>query len=129
MRSNYLRKAVKLTKLRDAAPNSFETSSGRLCMVRRCSRPSRTWLGMAARSTTCAALARVLWLRGFVDQGVARAQASFEGAQAMHHKPTLCWVTHYGAFPFALIMRDFVAAGRAMAMLRDAATRDRKSVV
>jgi predicted ATPase len=69
-----------------------------------------------------AALARVLWLRGFVDQGVAQAQASFEGAQATLHKPTLCWVIHYGAFPFALIMRDFVAAERAMAMLRDVAT-------
>jgi hypothetical protein len=73
-----------------------------------------------------AALARVLWPRGFVDQGVSRAQASFEEAQAMHHKPTLCWVIHYGAFPFALIMRDFVAAGRAMAMLRDAATSPRE---
>jgi predicted ATPase/DNA-binding winged helix-turn-helix (wHTH) protein len=69
-----------------------------------------------------AALARVLWLRGFVDQGVAQGQASFEGAQAANHKPTLCWVIHYGAFPFALIMRDFVAAERAMTMLREVAT-------
>ena len=69
-----------------------------------------------------AALARVLWLRGLVDQGFIQAQASLEEAQATDHKPTLCWVLHYGAYPFALMTGDLVAAGRAVAMLMDLAT-------
>jgi len=39
-----------------------------------------------------ARLAQVLWLRGFVAQGVTQAQASLEQAQATGTNPTLCWV-------------------------------------
>jgi predicted ATPase/DNA-binding winged helix-turn-helix (wHTH) protein len=69
-----------------------------------------------------AALARVLWLRGFVDQGVNQGQASLEEAQAAGHKPTICWVLHYGAYPFALMTGDFDAAAQAVTMLKDLAT-------
>jgi predicted ATPase/DNA-binding winged helix-turn-helix (wHTH) protein len=69
-----------------------------------------------------AALARVLWLRGLVDQGVCQAQASLEEAQAAGHKPTLGWVLHYGAYPLALMTSDFDAAAQAVAMLKDLAT-------
>jgi predicted ATPase/DNA-binding winged helix-turn-helix (wHTH) protein len=80
------------------------------------------WSRFDLRLLGQAALARVLWLRGFVDQGVTQAQASLEGARATDHKPTLCWVIHYGAYPFALMMGDLVAAGEAVAMLMDLAT-------
>jgi predicted ATPase len=66
-----------------------------------------------------ARLAQVLWVRGFVDH---QAQASLEEAKATGHKPTLCWVLHYGAYPVALLSGDFDAAGRAVAMLMDLAT-------
>ena len=80
------------------------------------------WSSYDMRVIGQANLARVLWLRGFVDQGIAQAQASLEAAQATGHKPTLCWVLHYAAFPFALMTGDLVAAGRAVAMLMDFAT-------
>lgn len=69
-----------------------------------------------------AALARTLWLRGWVDQGVTRAQASLEKARAAGHKPTLCWVVHYGAYPVALMTGDLVAAGQAVTLLTGLAT-------
>jgi predicted ATPase len=80
------------------------------------------WFGYDQRAMGQARLAQVLWLRGFVDQGVTQAQASLEKAQATGHKPTLCWVLHYGAYPVALMTGDLVAAGRAAAMLMDLAT-------
>jgi predicted ATPase/DNA-binding winged helix-turn-helix (wHTH) protein len=79
------------------------------------------WFRYDLRLMAQAALARVLWLRGFVDQGVTQAQASLEGAQAADHQPTLCWVLHYGLYPVALMRGDLVAAGRALAMLKDLA--------
>jgi predicted ATPase len=69
-----------------------------------------------------AMLAPVLWLRGFVDQGVTQAQASLEQAHATDHKLTLCWVLRDAAYPVALMTGDLVAAGRAVAMLMDLAT-------
>jgi predicted ATPase len=69
-----------------------------------------------------AALARVLWLRGLVDQGVLQAKASLEEAQAAGHKPTLGWVLHYGVYPCALMTSDFDATAQAVAMLKDLAT-------
>jgi predicted ATPase/DNA-binding winged helix-turn-helix (wHTH) protein len=80
------------------------------------------WSRYDQRAMGQARLAQVLWLRGFVDQGVTQAQASLEQAQAAGHKPTLCWVLHYGAYPVALMTGDLVAAGRAVAMLMDLAT-------
>src|ERR1700691_959653 len=67
-------------------------------------------------------MAQVLWLRGFVDHGLIQAQASLGEAQATHHKPTLCWVLHYGAYPLAVMTGDLVAAGRAAAMLMSLVT-------
>jgi predicted ATPase/DNA-binding winged helix-turn-helix (wHTH) protein len=69
-----------------------------------------------------ATLARVLWLRGLVDQGVAQAEASLKDARIADHQPTLAWVLHYGAFPVALMTGDVVAAGQALAMLKALAT-------
>ena len=80
------------------------------------------WSGYDLRLEGRAALARVLWLRGFVDQGITQAQASLQEAQAAGHKPTICWVLHYGAYPFALMTGDFDAAAQAVAMLQDLAT-------
>ena len=69
-----------------------------------------------------ATLARVLWLRGLVNQGVAQAEASLEDARIAAHPPTLAWVLHYGAFPVALMTGDLVAAGQAVATLKGLAT-------
>jgi predicted ATPase/DNA-binding winged helix-turn-helix (wHTH) protein len=69
-----------------------------------------------------AALARVLWLRGFVDRGLNQAHASLEEAQAAGHKPTLCWVLHYGAYSLAVMTGDLIAAGLAVEMLMDLGT-------
>jgi predicted ATPase/DNA-binding winged helix-turn-helix (wHTH) protein len=80
------------------------------------------WFGYDQRAMGQARLAQLLWLRGFVDQGVTQAQASFKEAQATGHKPTLCWVLHYGAFPVALMTGDLLAAGQAVATLTDLAT-------
>src|SRR5258708_22254425 len=67
-------------------------------------------------------LARVLWLRGFVDQGITQARASLLEAQAKDHKHTLCWVFYYGAYPVALMTGDLVGARQAVAALMDLAT-------
>jgi predicted ATPase len=67
-------------------------------------------------------LARVLWLRGFVNQGVTQAQASLEEAHATDHKLTLCWILHHAAYPVALMTGNLVAAGQAVAVLMDLAT-------
>jgi predicted ATPase/DNA-binding winged helix-turn-helix (wHTH) protein len=80
------------------------------------------WTRYDQRLMARAVLAPVLWLRGFVDQGVIQAQASLEEAHATDHKLTLCWVLHHAAYPVALMTGDLVAAGQAVAMLTDLAT-------
>ena len=80
------------------------------------------WTQYDQRLLARARLSRVLWLRGFVDQGVTQARASLNGAQAKDHKHTLCWVLHYGAYPVALVTGDLVGAGQAVSMLLDLAT-------
>jgi predicted ATPase/DNA-binding winged helix-turn-helix (wHTH) protein len=80
------------------------------------------WSRYDLRAMGRATLARVLWLRGFVDQGIAQAKASFKEARIAGHQPTLGWVLHYGAFPVALMTGDLVAAAQAVATLRDLAS-------
>jgi predicted ATPase/DNA-binding winged helix-turn-helix (wHTH) protein len=80
------------------------------------------WTRYDQRLMARAMLAPVLWLRGFVDQGVTQAQATLEQALAIDHKLTLCWVLHYAAYPVALSTGDLVTAGEAVAMLMDLAT-------
>jgi predicted ATPase/DNA-binding winged helix-turn-helix (wHTH) protein len=74
------------------------------------------------RALARAMLARVLWLRGFLDQANDQAQASLEEAQVTAYELTLCWVLHYAVCPVALMTGDLVAAERAVAMLIDSAT-------
>jgi predicted ATPase len=80
------------------------------------------WTRYDQRLMARALLAPVLWLRGFVDQGVTQAQASLEEAHAADHKLTLCWVLYHATYPVALMTGDLVAAGQAVAMLMDLAT-------
>jgi predicted ATPase/DNA-binding winged helix-turn-helix (wHTH) protein len=80
------------------------------------------WTRYDQRLMARAMLAPVLWLRGFVDQGVTQAQASLEEAHAADHKLTLCWVLYHATYPVALMTGDLVAAGQAVAMLMDLAT-------
>src|SRR5258706_1836046 len=79
------------------------------------------WFSYNQRAMGQARLATVLWLRGFVDQALTQAQASLEDAQATGHRPTLCWVLHYGAYPVALMTGDLDAAGKTVATLTDLA--------
>jgi predicted ATPase/DNA-binding winged helix-turn-helix (wHTH) protein len=81
------------------------------------------WTTYDQRLLARARLARVLWLRGLVDQGVIQAQASLEEAQASGHDRLLCWILHYGAYPVAVMTGDLVAAGRAVAILMELETR------
>jgi hypothetical protein len=79
------------------------------------------WTRFDQRLMSRAMLAPVLWLWGFVDQGLTQAQVSLEEAHAADHKLTLCWVLHYAAYPVALMTGDLAAAGHAVAMLKDLA--------
>jgi hypothetical protein len=63
------------------------------------------WFHYDQRALAPAMLARVLWLQGFVEHGIARANE----AQAAGHKLSLCWVLHYTC-PIALMTGDLVAA-------------------
>ena len=67
-------------------------------------------------------LARVLWLRGAIDRAVKEAGAGLEIVRKMGDALSLCWVIYYGVFPVTLMMGDFAAAERAIAMLIDPAT-------
>jgi ATP/maltotriose-dependent transcriptional regulator MalT len=71
-----------------------------------------------------AMLARVLWLRGFLDQAIDQARASLEEAQATQateHKVSICSVLHYAVCPVTLATGDLSAVERAVAMLIDIA--------
>jgi len=80
------------------------------------------WTRYDQRLMARAMLAPVLWLRGFVEQGVTQAQASLEEAHTTDHKLTLCWVLHHAAYPIAVMTGDLAAAGRVVAMLIELAT-------
>jgi len=69
-----------------------------------------------------AMLARVLWLRGFADRAIQEARASFEQAQALKYKYSVCRVVQYAAFPVALMNGNLDAAEQAVATLSDLAT-------
>jgi predicted ATPase/DNA-binding winged helix-turn-helix (wHTH) protein len=68
-------------------------------------------------------LARVLGLRGHMDQAWAEARSSFEMAQSSGAGITVCWVVHDALCPIALMVGDFAAAESAIATMSDWATR------
>ena len=68
-------------------------------------------------------LARVLSLRGSMDQAYAEARSSFQTAQSSGAGITVCWVVHDALCPIALMIGDFAAAEAAIAAMSDWATR------
>jgi tetratricopeptide (TPR) repeat protein len=80
------------------------------------------WVGFDQRLVARAMLARVLCVRGFVEQAVYRAQLSLEEAEAMDHKLSVCGVLRHALCPIALLTGDLVAAERAVAMFIDLTT-------
>jgi ATP/maltotriose-dependent transcriptional regulator MalT len=62
-------------------------------------------------------LARVLWLRGFIDQAGKVARAALEQAQATNHNITVCATLRLAVCPITLLTGDLVAASRAVKMM------------
>ena len=70
-----------------------------------------------------ARLARVLLMRGLVDQAEKAGQAALGAAQRINHKLSICFALGETVCPFALMVGDLTAAEQALTMLVDVATR------
>jgi hypothetical protein len=68
-------------------------------------------------------LARVLWLRGFLDQATRTAHSTVEDAHAANHTISLCQALAHAACPLALLTGDLAAAEHYSTMLFDHSTR------
>jgi predicted ATPase/DNA-binding winged helix-turn-helix (wHTH) protein len=66
-------------------------------------------------------MARVLLLRGYLDQAAERARMSLEEAVATGYQHSICQALRIALCPVALITGDLAAAGRDIAKLVDAA--------
>jgi hypothetical protein len=69
------------------------------------------------RVTAQATLAPILWIQGFPDQAVRRAETSVEEAQASEHVLSLCNALVQAACPVAFFVGNLAAAERCTAML------------
>jgi predicted ATPase/DNA-binding winged helix-turn-helix (wHTH) protein len=81
-----------------------------------------TILNYDHRAVSRAGLAATLCLQGFVDQAVDESQASLREALTSRHLVSTCEVIRLAAFPIAVMIQDFAAAEKAIAMLVDVAT-------
>jgi tetratricopeptide (TPR) repeat protein len=81
------------------------------------------WLHYRGRVLAQTRLARVLWLRGFMDRADRVAQASLADALAMDHKLSVCSALGEAVCPIQLVAGDIAGAERSVAMLTDLATR------
>jgi len=79
------------------------------------------WLQFDQLVMARAMLARVLWLRGCVDQAVYQAQASLEGAQAKEYRVSICEALRLAVYPVTVMTGDYLAAERAVTKLIDIA--------
>jgi tetratricopeptide (TPR) repeat protein len=68
-------------------------------------------------------LARVLWLRGSVEQASDLARSGLEAARAMGNSNLICAVLCFAVCPVALMTGDLATAERAVAMLSETATK------
>src|SRR5262249_22934643 len=68
-------------------------------------------------------LARVLCVRGLLDQAIEQAQVSLEEGQAANHELSLWWALRLAVVPAAVMPGDLGAAERAVTMSMDIATR------
>jgi predicted ATPase/DNA-binding winged helix-turn-helix (wHTH) protein len=80
------------------------------------------WFHYHQRVLARAMLARVLLLRGFIDQAGEVARAALGEAQATDHKITVCATLRLAICPIALLTGDLIAADRGVRMMRDLAT-------
>ena len=81
-----------------------------------------TILNFDHRAVSRAGLAVTLCLQGFVDRAVDESNASLREALASRHLVSTCEVIRLAAFPIAIMIGDFVAAERALAVLAEVAT-------
>jgi predicted ATPase/DNA-binding winged helix-turn-helix (wHTH) protein len=84
--------------------------------------PRYTILNFDHRAVSRAGLAATLCLQGFIDQAVHESQASLSEALATRQLVSTHEVIRLAVFPVAVVVGDFAAAGRAIAMLVDLAT-------
>ncbi|WP_063499521.1 ATP-binding protein [Paraburkholderia phytofirmans] len=75
--------------------------------------------GIVARAT----LARVLWVQGETERALRLAEIAAEAAQDYAHEMVTCYVLVEALVPIALMMGERDIAARALAMLRDIASR------
>jgi len=81
------------------------------------------WFHYDGRVLPRARLARVLWLRGLVEQADRMAQACLADAQAADHKLSICYALGEAVCPVQLAAGDIAGAERSVATLMDVATR------
>jgi predicted ATPase/DNA-binding winged helix-turn-helix (wHTH) protein len=84
--------------------------------------PQYTIVNIDHRAVSRAGLAAALCLQGRVDQAVEESQVSLREALASRHLVSTCEVIRLAAFPVAVMIGDFVAAEKAIAMLLEVAT-------
>jgi predicted ATPase len=77
------------------------------------------WYLLDQRVVARAMLARVLWLRGFVDQATKNARVSLEEAQAADDRLAICYALRNAVCPLALTIGDLATAERYVALLSD----------
>jgi predicted ATPase/DNA-binding winged helix-turn-helix (wHTH) protein len=70
-----------------------------------------------------ARLARVLLMKGLVDQAETAGQAALGAAQRAGHKLSICFALGEAVCPLALMVGDLTAAAQALTMLVDVAAR------
>src|SRR5579871_2450276 len=68
-------------------------------------------------------LARILWLRGFVDQAVVQAEAARKEGQDEDRELSVWWTLRLAVCPIALMTGDLTLAGRAAATSIEIAAR------
>ena len=68
------------------------------------------------------ALARILWLQGFVDQASHTANSTVDDARALNSPVNLCFALAEAACPVTFFIGDLAAAARYVAMLLESST-------
>jgi predicted ATPase/DNA-binding winged helix-turn-helix (wHTH) protein len=79
------------------------------------------WFRFDHRLMARAMLAKVLWLRGYVDQAVEQARVSLEEGKSTDTRVTFFWVLHHAVCPVAILTGNFVAAQQAVSTIVDVA--------
>ena len=73
----------------------------------------------AHRTAASAKLSIILWMQGFPDQAVRRAQSAIDDARSLGNALLLCNILAHATCPLALYVGDLATAERWVAMLLD----------